>query len=83
MLTVRLLGAYHDGHIELRYEGVTVYRLESWDLAAGHRGWLADELRIDAAGRLEHEIEWSGPGPTGRWRIVASDVRFVWHPQRP
>src|SRR3954454_14495125 len=31
-ITLRLLGAYHDGHIELRYRDVTRYQL---DLAPG------------------------------------------------
>lgn len=78
-LTVRLLGAYHDGHIELHYPKLATYRFEA-TVAQGHRDWRYDELRVDADGRLEHEIEWSGPGPTGRWLIVADDVRFTWRP---
>lgn len=77
-LTVRLKGAYHDGFIELHYPGVVRYLLDGADVAQGHRDWRYDEFRVDAHGRLEHEIEWSGPTATGRWLIVATDVRYTW-----
>ena len=82
-IAVRLLGAYHDGHIELRYRGVTRYRIElrspepdarPW----GHRDWRYDEFRLAPGGRVEHEIEWWGPWPTGTWLIEAADVEYAW-----
>jgi hypothetical protein len=80
-LTVRLLGAYHDGHIELSYPRVCSYRLDASELGGGHRDWLYDELRVDDAGRVEHEIEWAGADHTARWTIVASDVQLRWMPR--
>ena len=73
-LSVRLLGAYHDGHIELHYPHVTAYRLDASNVKVGHLDWRYDEFRIDEDGFLVHEIEWSGPAPIGRWRIVLVDT---------
>jgi hypothetical protein len=80
-LTVRLLGAYHDGHIELHYPRVSAYRFDVSALADGHRDWRYDELRVDDAGSVEHEIEWAGRDTIGRWCIVASDVEHRWIPR--
>jgi len=80
-LTLRLLGAYHDGHIELFYPRVLSYAIDTPDAEHGHGDFRYDELRVDDAGRLEHEIEWSRGGSTARWRIVASDVTFRWTPR--
>jgi hypothetical protein len=79
-LTLRLLGAYHDGHIELYYSRVSAYRIDASNTELGHRDWRYDEFRVDDAGSLEHEIEWSGSALIARWRIVASDVEFKWIP---
>ena len=79
-IRVRLLGAYHNGHIELFYPRVFSYRLDSHDVEQGHRDWLYDEFRVDDAGRLIHEVEWEGARDTGRWLIAASDIQFTWVP---
>ncbi len=73
----RLLGAYHDGHIELHYPRVYRYELGLRNAERGHHDWRYDEFRLSEDGRLLHEIEWSGGG---RWLIEASDVEFTWRP---
>ena len=78
-IRVRLLGAYHDGHIELVYPHVFQYNLYLQDAAHGHRDWRYDEFRLSGAGHLVHEIEWSGPANVGRWLIEASDFIYTWH----
>lgn len=80
MILVRLLGAYHDGVIELSYSGVASYSLHTPDLARGHCDWCYDEFRISESDHLIHEIEWCGATDTGRWLIEAKDVHHVWHP---
>ena len=85
-ITIRLLGAYHDGWIEFRYRDVSRYRLELWPLERypemrGHHDWRYDEFRAVAGGRVEHEIEWSRSGPTGTWLIEAADVQHSWFPR--
>lgn len=77
-LCVRLLGAYHDGYIELRYSDVFAYRLWSNDSHRGNGDWLYDELRLSERGNLLHEIEWSSGGI---WSIEASDVALEWVPK--
>jgi hypothetical protein len=80
-MKVRLLGAYHDGHIELRYPRLFAYTLNVVDAVRGHRDWRYDELRLSDRGNLVHEIEWWGPRQTGSWVIEASDVEFLWIPK--
>lgn len=79
-LTIRLLGAYHDGHIVLEYPEVFGYAFEGDRLAPGHGDWRYDEFRLAENGHLIHEIEWARAGATARWVIEASDVRYAWVP---
>jgi hypothetical protein len=81
VLELRLLGAYHDGYIILRYPRVFAYRLDTWHGAQGHRDWRYDEFRLSEPGNVVHEIEWAGKDATGRWLIEASDVEFSWEPR--
>ncbi len=83
-ITIRLLGAYHDAHLEFSYRDVSRYRL---DFATphhprhpGHRDWRYDEFRLAPGGRVEHEIEWWGSRPTGTWLIEAADVEHRYLP---
>jgi hypothetical protein len=77
---VRLLGAYHDGHIYFRYPRVFAYRLDAWDSGEGHRDWRYDEFRLSETGHVLHEVEWAGAAGTSRWLIEASDVQMRWEP---
>jgi hypothetical protein len=79
-ICIRLLGAYHDGYIELHYPTVFSYQLTADTLGQGHGDWRYDELRLDEKGRLVHEIEWASYGATNTWLIVASDVHHRWLP---
>lgn len=78
-LRARLLGAYHDGYIELRYRQVSAYSM-SYDSGGGHRDWRYDEFRVSEAGLLVHEVEWAGATQTGHWLIEASDLEYCWVP---
>ncbi len=79
-ITVRLLGAYHDGIIEMHYPRVFEYAFNSTSLDEGHRDWRYDEFRVSDKGHLIHEIEWYGLNDTASWLIEASDVHFKWSP---
>jgi hypothetical protein len=80
---IRLLGAYHDGHIELTYDGVIGYCLDfpPVDLCReanrGHGDWLVDEVRFSDRGKVLHEIEWANGA---RWYIECDDVHYAWIP---
>jgi hypothetical protein len=80
-MRVRLLGAYHDGYIELYYPRVLRYALKVVDGEHGHRDWCYDELRLSKDGNLIHEVEWRGPTGNGVWLIEASDLEFKWTPK--
>jgi hypothetical protein len=83
-IELRLLGAYHDGIIELHYDDVSRYRIDlaphESEAGHGHRDWRYDEFRLAANGRVEHEIEWWGRRQTGSWLIEAADVEYHWLP---
>ena len=80
-LTVRLLGAYHDGHIELSYVSLRNYTLNGSGLRtltdAAHGDWISDEVLLLEDGSVEHEIRFdSGTS----WRIVSEDIIYRWLP---
>lgn len=77
-LTIRLLGAYHDGHIEFVYPDVRAYDMKMITLKKGHGDWTYDEFRLSESGRVIHEIEWARSEDTGRWLIEAADVFHRW-----
>ncbi|MGY4535281.1 hypothetical protein ACVW0Y_004434 [Pseudomonas sp. TE3786] len=67
-----LLGAFHDGHLEIQYLDVHSYEMRN---DAAHQGdWLYDEVRVSDAGRVIHEIEWVN----GRWLIECRDISVNW-----
>lgn len=79
-LELMLRGAYDDGNITLRYPTVYSYLLDGFGVGAGHADWRYDELRLDDQGHLIHEIEWCWMQDSGRWLIVADDIRMFWQP---
>lgn len=79
-ITIKLLGAYHDGYIELHYPRVFEYRFSAVELGRGHADWRYDEFRVDEEGRVLHEIQWWSARSTATWLIVAADVQHRWLP---
>jgi hypothetical protein len=80
-VTLRLLGAFHDGHILLHYTGVTGYQLSSESCGRGLGDWLHDEFSVAESGLLSHRITWClGPSQESHWLIEAEDVRYEWVP---
>lgn len=78
-ITIRLLAACHDGHIEFHYPRVVRYSLESGNNSPNHGDWRYDEFRLSDDGYLIHEIEWWNRGP-GTWLIESDDVEYRWVP---
>jgi hypothetical protein len=82
-MEVRLLGAYHDGHLTLRYRKVIAYRQEqpnrveqrNYRLWVGHGDWLIDDVDLSAGGFVTHEValRWGGT-----WCIECEDMAFEW-----
>ena len=82
-IEVRLLGAWHDGHLTLRYRNVVAYRLDQPNRPAdrlyrrwvGHGDWLVDDVGLSAEGFVTHEVlvAWGG-----RWYIECEDLADSW-----
>ena len=83
-IRVELLGAFHDGHIELRYPGVRSYLLQgprnldrSAGVSEGHGDWMIDEVRLSDKDIVLHEVKFSGGS---RWTIESEDIVYRWKP---
>jgi aminomethyltransferase len=84
---VRLLGAYHDGHLEFIYKNIHQYSMNSERdfLLSKHKGgfyhhdWMRDEIRLSEDGFVIHEIEWLN----ARWIIECEDIECKWIPFDP
>ena len=85
---LRLLGAYHDGHIEFVYTNVNSYSLSKPPLGPGsfgsggwkyfnHSDWLIDEVRLSDRGLVIHEIVFASDS---RWLIECEDFTYEWRP---
>ncbi len=83
-----LLGAYHDGNISLRYEGVVFYELEkilkidqeivNEQVRRGtHGDWLIDEISLSDGGVVIHDIEFANDA---RWIICCENIIYEWIP---
>lgn len=82
-IRLRLLGAYHDGHIELTYPNVLGYSLmkpgqhHAPGRQHGHGDWLIDEVRLSEQGGVLHEIAFSHGS---HWQIECDDIEYRWLP---
>ena len=83
-IDVRLLGAFHEAHLELNYRDVRSYTLSAQpsgklqaDQNAGHGDWLNDEVRLSENNLVLHEILFRN---RSRWLIEASDILWEWKP---
>jgi hypothetical protein len=84
-IELRLLSAYHDGHIEIIYPTVYAYSLQELSQSAkSHGDWRYDEFRISDRGHLVHEIEWAYGTQCKAfvWTIEADDIDFRWMPKQ-
>jgi hypothetical protein len=80
-IVIRLLGAYHDGYIELLYKDVLSYSLDlpyrrkKTPFPGKHGDWLVDEITFSQRGKVLHEIEWA---EDATWMIECHDIEFKW-----
>lgn len=75
---IRLLGAFHNGYIELTYEHVHSYSINQLftNPPYGHGDWLIDEVRLSQDGLVLHEIWFE----QGKWLIECRDIVYQWKP---
>ena len=80
-ILIRLLGSYHDGHLELRYENVRHYSVahnssvRKLPASSGHGDWLIDEISVADSGSLVHEILFRGGY---KWKIESEEILADW-----
>jgi len=77
-IVLRLLGAFHDGALELSYSSVSSYSLSGAPGIignAGHGNWLADEIRLSEKNMVHHEVLFSNGS---RWLIESKDIQTRW-----
>jgi len=79
---VRLLGAYHDGYIDLFYRRVRRYGFNApagiqamTKFQLGHGDWLIDEVRLSGDGLVIHEIVFSNKYT---WIIECESIGYQW-----
>jgi hypothetical protein len=78
-ITIRLLGAYHDGHIVFHYADVSSFAVGSPSSDRGLGDWLEDRYSPTPGGSLRHEITWCfGADSKSFWVIEAGSIRYEW-----
>ncbi|WKD48428.1 hypothetical protein [Microbulbifer spongiae] len=79
-VTLKMLGAYHDGYIVVSYLGVTRYSFSHMGCHSGHGDYYRGEIRASEEdyGKAIHEIEWRSGD---RWLIEFSDLSVSWSPR--
>ncbi|KAB8144382.1 hypothetical protein F8S13_05775 [Chloroflexia bacterium SDU3-3] len=83
-INIRLLGAYHDGYINLHYKDVKFYTLgfikeskEGDFNELGHGDWLIDEIFLGDNGNVVHKIRFS---EGSQWEIQCNNIIYTWNP---
>lgn len=79
-LEIVLLGAFHDGHLHLRYTEVQSFHLTSTTAALGAIEVYRDEVRLSDNGHVVHEIEFLG---AENWLVECKDMEWAWVPCPP
>ncbi len=70
---MRLLGAYHDGIIEITYKRVANYSLQALKATCGHGDWLRDEVE-ERDGSILHTVLLAN----GKIQIEATEIDYKW-----
>ncbi|MGJ7903163.1 hypothetical protein [Lysobacter sp. 1R34A] len=73
-MILTLLGAYHDGIIEIEYFGIHSYAMHRGSAIFGD--WLYDEVRLSDEGNVLHEVEFD----KGSLLVVCQDFIHKWLP---
>jgi hypothetical protein len=74
-ITLRLLGAYHDGHSIIKYKKVKNYIIGNQKNSGNHGGLNRDEVRLSNDNLVLHEIEWWGQP---NWLFECEDIHYNW-----
>ena len=80
-ISLRLLGAYHDGFITLKYTDVQYYRLDrnkSSVVKASHGDLRCAEFRLDEDGNIIHEFDWYTLDENAVFLIACKHIGYEW-----
>lgn len=72
-IQLKLLGAFHDGHLRLTYHDVRSYQIGS--ATSAHTSIDRDEVRLSENGYVLHEIVW---WQDVKWLIECTDISCEW-----
>lgn len=82
-ISIKLLGAYHDGFIVLHYTNVRNYKMDLSQCVVrgvqlrGHGDWIVDEVLPAKERGVVHEIKFEA---AGSWLIECADILYSWQP---
>jgi hypothetical protein len=79
-IAIRLLGAFHDGYLELSYSGVRHYSLSGASGISkneGHGDWVTDEISLSERNLVCHQVLLRN---RSRWMIESTDIHVRWIP---
>lgn len=81
-IVIRLLGAYQDGQIFFRYEGVRQFVLNAGACERGLSDWLKDDFSTSETGLIKHHIVWASNAgrSTTPWLIECESLTYEWMP---
>ena len=81
-IIIRLLGAYHDGHIVFTYKDVISYTVKAFSSSQGHGDWMKDQITTTDGGLLLHRISWlRGASNATDWTIECGEIAYEWKPK--
>jgi hypothetical protein len=79
-IAIRLLGAFHDGYLELSYPGVRHYSLSGASGISKNEGLgdrVSDEIRLSERSLVGHEVLLRNES---RWSIESLAIHVCWIP---
>jgi hypothetical protein len=83
-ISLRLLGSFGDGYLELKYKNVLNYSInlstpldDAPATKIGHGEWMIDEVRLSKRRLVIHEIRFSAGS---HWTIECGDIEYRWIP---
>ena len=72
-----LLGAYHDGHLHVKYKNIHSFTVQRPEVAGGPVEIYRDEVRLSEKNLVLHEIEFLA---MPNWLVECEDISVVWEP---
>jgi hypothetical protein len=72
-----LFGAYHDGHLHIKYKSIHSFTVHRPEVAGGPIEVYRDEVRLSENNLVLHEIEFLA---LPNWLVECEDISVTWEP---